>query len=220
MRPVVGTLAIALFLVLACAGLFQAWAGWLGFLGSYSMTEWSKGKRNPGPDEWARAQQHLESARTFERGNPKLLEDLARVYKWQVRYDFPTSRVDLAYLQQALDLLRQSARLRPVSARTWSSIAATKSQLALLDDEFLHAIDNAARLGPWEPEVQIALANIGFLHWQGLPKPTQAVLQLVMQRGLKRQDEELFNLATRTLRLDVLCAVPGARRSKFAVRCR
>jgi len=220
MKTALGILGIAIFMALAGAGLFQASAGWSGFLGYSSMTAWAKGKRYPSPDEWSLAKRHLENARSFDRANPKVLEDLAFVYKWQVRYDFPTGSAGLAYLQQALDLFRQSARLRPVSARTWSTIASTKSQLVQLDDEFFRAIDNAARLGPWEPEVQIALANIGFIHWYSLPTPTQATLQRVMQRGLKRQDEELFNFATRAMRLDVLCAAPDARRSKFAVRCR
>lgn len=85
--------------------------------------------------------------------------------------------------------------------------------------EFEGALRNAARLGPWEPVVQIALAEAGFRHWNALAPETRAVLRANAARALRRQDAKLFELARRTGRLDVLCGVPGVERSPLARAC-
>ncbi|HLX81367.1 MAG TPA: hypothetical protein VKS43_12380 [Burkholderiales bacterium] len=40
-----------------------------------------------------------------------------------------------------------------------------------------------------------------------------------LARGLRWQDRELFDLARRLARLDVLCTVPGVARSPRATAC-
>lgn len=110
-------------------------------------------------------------------------------------------------------------RLRPGSPYTWSNIALLKARLPEADREFETALRNAARLGPWETDVQIALADAGFRHWDALAPETRAVLRANAARALRRQDAKLFELARRTGRLDVLCALPGVERSRLARAC-
>lgn len=110
-------------------------------------------------------------------------------------------------------------RLRPGSPYTWSNIALLNARLPEPGREFEAALRNAALLGPWEPDVQIALADAGFRHWGGLAPETRAVLRANAARALRRQDARLFDLARRTGRLDVLCAVPGVERSPLARAC-
>lgn len=110
-------------------------------------------------------------------------------------------------------------RLRPGSPYTWSNIALLKARLHQPDREFESALRNAALLGPWEPEVQIALADAGFRHWNALAPETRAALRANTVRALRWQDAKLFELARRTGRLDELCATPGVERSPLARAC-
>jgi hypothetical protein len=110
-------------------------------------------------------------------------------------------------------------RRRPGSPYTWANIALLKARLPEPDREFETALRNAARLGPWEPEVQITLADVGFRNWDKVAPETRAALQANVTRALRWQAAKLFDLARRTGRLDVLCATRGVGRSPLARAC-
>ena len=57
--------------------------------------------------------------------------------------------------------------MRPGSPYVWASIALLKLRLGEMDAEFYGALERAARLGPWEPAVQIAIADSALLPGAG-----------------------------------------------------
>jgi hypothetical protein len=87
------------------------------------------------------------------------------------------------------------------------------------DAEFEAALRNAATLGPWEPEVQLAIVEAGFTQWAQLTPPARAAVRDTAARALRWQDKALFALARRAGRLDVVCALPGVARSTLATAC-
>jgi hypothetical protein len=87
------------------------------------------------------------------------------------------------------------------------------------DAEFEAALRNAALLGPWEPDVQLTVAEAGFTQWARLTPGARAAVRDTASHALRWQDAALFALARRTGRLDVVCALPEAARSKFATAC-
>ncbi len=110
-------------------------------------------------------------------------------------------------------------RLRPGSPYTWSNIALLKARLPEPDREFESALRNAALLGPWEPAVQVALAQAGFRHWEALAPETRASLVANAGRMLRWQDVKLFELARNSGRLAVVCSLRGVERSPLARAC-
>lgn len=178
---------------------------------------WESGRRQPSSEEWNLARGRLQEARELDPRQPNFLEDIARLDELRALSHKGGDATE--YLRQALVLQRQAARLRPSSPYTWSNIALLKSRLAELDREFEGALRNAALLGPWEPDIQIKLADLGFRHWTALAPETRAALDANAARALHRQDAKLFELARRNGRLDVLCAVRGVERSRFARAC-
>ena len=88
-----------------------------------------------------------------------------------------------------------------------------------VDREFEAALRNAALLGPWEPGVQIALADAGFRHWGTLAPETRVALSANALRTLRRQDAKLFEIARLHGRLGALCAIRGVERSRLARAC-
>ena len=170
-------------------------------------------------EEWTRARDRLREARALDPGQPAYLEDIAKLYEYRARPLKQGDALARGYLRQALEYQREAARRRPGSPYTWSNIALLKSRLPESDREFESALRNAALLGPWEPVVQIALADAGFRHWDALAPDTRAALRANAARALRRQDAKLFELARRAGRLDVLCGVPGVERSALARAC-
>jgi len=184
-----------------------------------ALKSWDGLRRAPSAQEWTFAYENLRAARELDSGRPIYLEDMARLHEWRAR---PLKAGDARAqedLRQALDYQRQSLRLRPASPYAWTSIALLKARLPEPDREFEAALRNAALLGPWEPEVQLALAEAGFRHWPSLAPDTRAALRANASRALQRQDAKLFELARRHGRLDVLCALRGVQRSPLASAC-
>jgi len=114
----------------------------------------------PGAADWRDAREHLQRAIELEPRNPAHYELLAR---WYERYAMRLPRastVRTAYLEQSAAHLRHSLALRPGSAHTWASLATVKLRLAQIDRELDTAIARARKFGPYEPDVQVALARI------------------------------------------------------------
>jgi len=217
MKPVAGWVAVGLLSVLAFIALKHGWADISAFQGRALIRGWDRDQRPFSNDEYLVAQSHLEKSLSLTPGDPGVSEDLGRLHELRTRALRGTDSA--AELGVAMDYLRRSLRARPTSPYTWANLAFVKSRLGTLDDEFYHSVQNAALLGPWEPEVQLLLADIGFRYWNRIPKTAQETIHAAIGRGLKRQDAKLFDLASRYGRMDVMCATPDVFRSRRAIRC-
>lgn len=196
-----GALVLAVLAWLCALALPRGLADLRAFEARMLVKSWAS--RQPAQEELNLAHALLREARALDPGQPNYLEDIAR----------------LREPREALELQRQAARLRPGSPYTWASIALLKARLPEPDLEFQAALRNAALLGPWEPEVQLALADAGYQHWGALAPETRAAMNANALRTLHRQDAKLFDLARRRGRLEVLCAVRGIERSQLARAC-
>jgi len=96
--------------------------------------------------------------------------------------------------------------MRPASPFAWANVALVKFRLGALDAEFGAAVENAARLGPWEPGVQRTLADIGFAGWGELPVPARSAITGAIERGLITQPKEIVRLAKLGDRAAAFCA--------------
>ncbi len=221
MKTVLGLAGIAFLALLAGVAGARSWADLQAYQGRSFMATWEKRADRPAAAEWALAQTRLERALALDSGDAALTEDLGRLHEMRTRAGLPESAgpASATELGRALDYLRQSLARRPTSPYTWANIAVVKSRLGEFDEELFRAIANAARLGPWEPGVQFALADLGLGNWARLPRATQDIVQGAIGRGLKRQDQALFDLAAGHDRMSVMCATPGVARSKLAIRC-
>ena len=204
-----GALVLAALVALCALALPRGLADLRAVEARMLFKSWETKRRQPAAEEWTLVRSLLQEARDLDPGQPNYPEDIARLYQFRAQED----------LRQALALQKQAARLRPGSPYTWSNIALLKARLRETDSEFESALRNAALLGPWEPEVQLALAEAGFRHWNTLGPETRAAMRGNATRALRWQDAKLFTLARQTGRLDVLCALPGVQRSPLSRAC-
>ncbi len=217
MKLVVASIAVAVFSLLAWVAVLQSRADLLAYQGRTILRASDQDRASFPREDWDVAQTQLEHAIGLQASNAGMAEDLGRLHELRSRAFWKNEpRTDL---DSSLRYLRRSLNARPTSPYTWANLALVKSRLGELDEELFRSVHNAAELGPWEPEVQLVLADIGFRYWNRMPAEVRSAIQAAMQRALKRQDGKLFDLAATYGRLDVLCATPGIFRSRKAIRC-
>jgi hypothetical protein len=176
-----------------------------------TLDAWSKRGIAPTAAQWVAARDALAEASRLEPDNPLFVEETGRLYERRVAAADPAQAVVRSYLERALGEFRRAARMRPASPFAWTNVALVKFRLKALDAEFRVAIENAARLGPWEPGVQRALADIGFVGWRDLSAPVRAVIAGAIERALFTQPGDIERLAKRDGRAAAFCSDPLAR---------
>jgi hypothetical protein len=164
------------------------------------------GKGKPSVDEIATARMAIDEALRFEPSNPHFVEQSALLRERQAvargRSDPQARRL----LAQSLDEFRTAARMRPGSPYVWASIAVLKLRLRELDAEFAGALGRAARLGPWEPQVQIAIADAGLSAWRQLTPALRTLVIGTLERALLREEPEVRRLAVAHDTITLVCS--------------
>jgi predicted Zn-dependent protease len=218
-RTVAGSFVLAPLLGLAALSIPRGAADALA-LGPYlRLVHEARGVPGPAGEEWIRGRDRLRQAIALDPHNPNFRETLARWYESSARRMRADNPVQDAYFRQALVHMRSAIAARPASSYTWANLALIKTQIGERDTELDRAVANAARLGPWEPEVQLALADVLFIAGERLQPETRAAAIQLVSNALKRQTDKLAERAVRFGKLSLLCTVPGVERSAVALRC-
>ena len=185
MRFFIGTIGLAALATLMVLAIQRGAADLYAFGGRYAL---DRGAVVGAPDG-------LEKAVRLDPANPDGHEYLAKRHESRGEY------------AAALERYRIAAKARPAWPRVWGDIARMKLRLGQLDGELDSAIRQAARLGPWEPDVQLVITDIAMQ--SSLTGEGRRAAFSLMGNALKRQEREVVQLALQRGRLDVLCSIPG-----------
>ena len=137
----------------------------------------------------------INTASRLDPENPNYREDRARLDYLEAERLEGVRKAEL--LEDALSQIRKAIRLRPVSPYGWSILMQVKMSLGEIDPEFFDALDNASMLGPWEPEIQRAVADAGLNVWAMLTFSQKGKILDDIKRGMKRQSAEMIRIAMR-----------------------
>jgi hypothetical protein len=194
---------------LLAAGIYAAALGGLADAHYYNARTILSAARDKHPleaDELASAQASLAEALALEPANPMFVEQRARIDEMQALRLPSGGAAARAGLMEALAGFRAAVLMRPGSPYAWASIALLKLRLGEMDAEFYGALERAARLGPWEPPVQIAIADAGLAAWRFLAPPAKTLVTAALERGLLREAPEIRRLAKAHGTLPLVCA--------------
>ena len=109
------------------------------------------------------------------------------------------------YLGEARVHLLNALRMRPSSPYTWANLVAADYRLGLTGKDFETELIRAAVLGPYEPDVQRAVAFFGLAVWDEVGRDARAAVERSVAAGMKRNPLEMLQIAQRRGRLTVAC---------------
>jgi hypothetical protein len=156
--------------------------------------------RAPSEAEKARAERALNTALRVRPWDTDILGDLGDLYAWRAIDEAAHAANARVLRRESRDYYRRAAALRPTWPYTWANLAQTQLALTELDPAFAHALIRAAELGPAEPDVQIAVAELGISGWYALPEEAKQVVQKSARRGVQNSGSRLRSAALATLR--------------------
>lgn len=172
----------------------------------------------PAPARVTAARAHLRSALALEPDNPHFVEQFARVEEMRALALAPAEAGRRQALRQSAAAFRLAARMRPGSSYTWADLARVKFRMDDMDFEFFGALERAARLGPWEGPVQLALVDVGLASWRFLPSAAMPLVAGALDRALLHQAHAVGKLAAAHGSLPQVCARSGLP-SRLAAAC-
>jgi hypothetical protein len=176
-------------------------------------SEWRT--KAPPFEEWLQVRNDLLEARRLVRDDPTVLESLGVLHARRGQ-----SPEILAYSR---DYFLAALVLRPTSPYAWANFANTKYRMGQTDVTFERSLDNAIRLGPWEPAVHRLGTDLGLAVYRDVSPASREEIRRLVGNSMHRDPVETLQIAERRGRLDVACAfVPGNRRvdAQWTERCK
>lgn len=159
------------------------------------MNDWSLSGIQPDSNAMEHVSRMLAIAKVISPGNPDHFEDAARLVAVRSAIVGITSPEHEAQLAYGISQIRRAIALRPLSPYSWATLLLLKRERAEYDAEFRHALERTVTLGPWEPEVQPIVADVGLSAWADLPEREQEMVRMNFMRGMKRQSQTMIAIA-------------------------
>ncbi len=183
----------------------------------FNMLQWQTKKMTLA--DWQSTTRLLRIALDLAPQHPEYLELMGEVHYLHKYITISTAKRNSAY-QNALIYFSKALTQRPVSAYTWTNIALIKHQLGRYDLQFFQAINAATRLGPWEPQVQLNIVDVGLANWQKLPKRHQQAVLTMLEQGMLHQAKWVTRFIEKYQFQDELCEYGRSRQKPtFANFC-
>jgi hypothetical protein len=186
--------------MLACTGIYTLRYGSADAIvsaASVEMNGWIASGGAAEAQRWARVHDDLLLASRLAPSSPDARELLGVLDAQR--------RGSPKYLAESLVALKQALKLRPTSPYTWASIVEVMYLQGDIGKAFEQALVTAITLGPWEPEVQRAVANYGLAVWDEVAPATRDAVATAVANGMRRTPKEMLQIARRRGRLAIAC---------------
>ena len=154
-----------------------------------ALRDWKEGQFEPSQDDWLSYQSNLEQALSFNSTNAEIYRHLGLVI--QAPYtSFQLGHKDaMEARKKALDYYRQAINLRPTWPYHYSDLALVKFRLLEIDEEFYDAMYASMEFGPWEPDVQRVIAEIGMVLWNILGTQDRQFILDTIRKSFKHANK-------------------------------
>ncbi len=203
-RALIALLGIAVLSWAAYEAGRRGFADWVSLRARFQVASWAQKRTVPSQEQWQRAVDALGAAQKLAPEDPSLHDHLGAAYELASAALDPKGRWNV-YTEFALLHFQQAAARRPTSPYSWASIAMMKYRLGRVDEELFQALALAMRLGPWEPQVQITVSDLGLALWDRLDTHQKGEMRENWRRTAVRQADQLAKLAIARKRVDLLC---------------
>jgi cytochrome c-type biogenesis protein CcmH/NrfG len=169
-----------------------------------SIRLWQNDIDSYSTDNWKIVHWNAKQALNKDPDNPDLLLLMGNAYEWN-SFQSDNQSQNEKNSKLALEHYRKAAALRPQWPYTWSSIALLKFKMTEFDQEFQSALSNAMELGPWEPRVQITIAEVGLSAWGKLEYAQRLAIIENIRRGVTVQAQVMLDILKKHGQLRMIC---------------
>lgn len=182
--------ALLTAMVLLSAGrmFVQGLADWASRPARQQLDAWLEKPQSGLQDAevWRRSVDQLARARQLDPHQAvyPLYEGLA--YYVRVRGYAPGSAFDAfaaPYLEQSVQLIRQSRDINPRIGQTLAALAVAKGRQGAFDSEFDNTFELAALHAPFEPVAIAPMLSLGLAAWPRLSEPTRDAVEAMARRA-------------------------------------
>ena len=184
-------------------------AGINEYRASSFLSDWESKRQAPSDRAWHVAEQAMRNAiRWYPAANGAYAEQFGYMWQWRAYGADPQQASTQTAQQQALQHFRQATALRPSWPYAWSGLAYAKMVVGEQDQEFSHAMQQAAHYGPSRIAITQRLAEIGLISW---PKLDTELRELTLKQVSytavysAQARKRLFALAGELNRVELLC---------------
>ena len=146
-------------------------------------------------------------AQSIDPNSPAIAEHLGGAYTIDVQENRQATPSGVVTRQwpQAFEQYSRAVVLRPTSPYSWANRAWTKYYLGQVDKGLYDALQNAINLGPWEPEVQFVVVDLGFALWEEMPVDLRPQVLALAQNGARRYGAQIIAIARKRGHLADVC---------------
>ena len=205
-RILIALIGTAVLVYAAYASGTRGFADWRSMRWRHEIAAWAERRTVPPPERMQEAINSLIDTLALTPDDPNLIEHMGVFHNLRASASAIGSDAWRLNLAQALIYFRKSADLRPTSSYTWANIALVKYRLGQIDAEFFAAMHHALDFGPWEPGVQLIVADAGIGAWDKLDGDLRGRVSEDLRRTAVRQADALARIATEHRRMDIICA--------------
>ncbi len=173
------------------------------------IKQWENDVDSFSSEDWNKAYSTAISALEKDPYNPELLSLMGNVYEWNSFQGHNQSHnnkfQNIQNRKLALDYYRKAVELRPQWPYTWSGIVLLKYKMSEFDQEFQLALNSATELGPWEPNVQKIIAEVGLISWNKLEHSQRITIVENIRRGVTMQPRLMLDILKKYGQLRLVC---------------
>ena len=153
------------------------------------------------------SESHINTALQRFPNNPDYLDFAGRLMLLEARQTGVVGREHRLLLESAANNFRQAISVRPLWPYSWANLLAAKDNQGQVDLEFNEAMKQSARLGPWEPRVQLQIIRSGLRHWGELGSNKRELVERKVLDALKIQPQKVFVTIKYFGRPDLVCDI-------------
>jgi hypothetical protein len=158
------------------------------------MDSLSELQRSPSESDSDSVMSKLEWAVRLADADPAPHENIARLNLMRAA-TISDSNKHRQILREGLNQIHIALALNPSSPYPWTVLLMLKRDLGEFDAEFRYALHRAVELGPWEPTLLLAQADVGLSAWDAMQPEEQTIIQQIFVRGMQRQSKAMQDVA-------------------------